>query len=95
MREPATREGARLAGWRYGKTCPPNSSLLLRHSGLEQGRWRMVGLYDRLGFAVAALKTARKKTERGALAIWTDGRVNRFDEIRTGSQTGKTGARGQ
>jgi hypothetical protein len=78
--DPPTRAGAVAAGWRFAvKT--PGDSFVLRHSGLEQGRWRVVSQHDRIGFAVEAYKTARELARFGALAIWTNGRVDRFDEI--------------
>jgi len=89
-REPATREGAVAAGWRYAHSYP-GASFVLRHSGLDQGRWRLVGQHDAIGFAVAEFKTAREKATFGALAVWTNGRLDRFELVSTGGQTGKTG----
>jgi hypothetical protein len=92
-REPPTREGATSAGWRYAASYP-GASFVLRHSGLEQGRWRMLAEHDRIGFAVAAFKTARADAKFGALAVWTNGRLDRFETISTGPQLGKMGKRG-
>jgi hypothetical protein len=78
--EPATREGAAAAGQRYAAAYAQHGeSLLLRHSGLAGGRWRLVGAHDRIGFAVAAFKVERKLLKFGSLAIWTNGLINRFE----------------
>lgn len=90
-REPATRDGAVRAGFRFSTMVNAGCSLLLRHSGLEQGRWLLVSSHDRIGFAVKALKECRGLATFGALAIWTGGRVDRFELVSDGPQTGKTG----
>lgn len=81
-REPPTREAAAAAGHRYALTAAKNGeSLLLKHTGSTQHRWRLAGAHDRIGFAVAAFKNERKLLKRGALAIWTNGRIDRFETV--------------
>ncbi len=77
-REPATRDGAVAAGWRYAAAYP-GASFVLRHSGLDHGRWRLVGQHDAIGFAVAEFKTTRAQATFAALAVWTNGRLDRFE----------------
>lgn len=88
--DPPTRAGACAAGWRHA-VARPGDSFVLRHSGLEQGRWRVVSQHDRIGFAVDAFKTARDLARFGALAIWTNGRIDRFEEISIETRTGEQG----
>lgn len=89
-REPPTRAGAVTAGWRYAHSYP-GASFVLRHSGLDQGRWRLLAHRDSIGLAVGDFKEHRDLAKFGALAIWTNGRLDRFETVSTGSQIGKTG----
>lgn len=78
--EPPTREGAIDAGWRFAQL-HPGDVLVLRHSGLLAGRWRLSSVHDRTGYAVEAFKRVRAVIKHGALAVWHAGTVPRFELV--------------
>lgn len=92
MQEPEqpTSEGARRAGYRYSHTCP-GSILVLRHSGMKIGLWKLEVACDQSGFAVEQFKLRRGVMKFGALAIWSDGVVTRFEQFKVESLIGKYG----
>lgn len=76
--EPCTRQGALDAGWRLAGA-NPGDALVLQHSGAEGNRWLLRAASLEYGFAVAAFKERRADVVRGAVALWHNGRVHRFE----------------
>ena len=89
-REDPSAEGARRAGWRYSRTYP-GESLVLRHAGTRNGRWRLHGHHEQIGHSVEQFKTTRGDMQFGALAVWHAGVANRFEQFQVESLVGKYG----
>lgn len=76
--EPCTRLGALDAGWRYA-IAHPSDVLVLQHTGADVGRWQLKAAHLGHGVAVGGFKALRHTLVRGALALWHDGRVTRYE----------------
>jgi hypothetical protein len=85
--EPCTRQGALDAGWRFAGT-NPGDALVLQHSGADGNRWLLRAASLELGLAVATFKERRDEVVHGAVALWHNGRVSRFE---AGSDLHRTG----
>jgi hypothetical protein len=79
MREPCTRAGAVEAGWRYAEDFG-GETLVLQHLGGAGNAWFRVASNVEHGRAVEAFTVARARLAgAGALALWSNGRVSRYE----------------
>lgn len=76
--EACTRLAAVEAGWRFAGQCP-GEVLVLQHSGAEGNRWQLRTSDLEHGVAVAAFKHFRQHVVAGAVALWANGRVQRYE----------------
>lgn len=76
--EPCTRAAAREAGWRFQLQCC-GETLVLQHSGADGNRWQLRAHSLEHGLAVQAYKERRPHVVHGAIALWNNGHVTRFD----------------
>lgn len=76
--EPCTRAGAVDAGWRYTDD-HSGESIVLQHLGGEGNAWFRVASNLEHGRAVEAFKSARVRLQSGAIALWCNGRVSRYE----------------
>lgn len=88
--EHCTRTAALDAGWRYAAK-HPGETLVLRHTGCEGQRWQLAGHDLSLGLAVREYKRERETLVRGAVALWSDGLVKRFDVGELAGAPSRTG----
>lgn len=89
--EPCTRLGALDAGWRHA-VVHPSDVLVLQHTGADVGQWQLVAAHLEHGVAVGRFKAQRSTLVRGALALWHDGRVTRYDTGPLASALSRNGA---
>ncbi len=85
--ESCTRLAAVEAGWRFAATAP-GEVLVLQHSGAEGNRWQLRARSLEQGVAVAAFKDHRRHVVAGAIALWSRGRVSRYETADDLHQTG-------
>lgn len=85
--EPCSRSGAIDAGWRLAVQ-HAGEALVLQHSGVDGQRWQLRASSLEFGLAVAEYKRRREQVVNGAVALWHNGRINRFD---TAAELGRTG----
>ncbi len=85
--EPCTRLAAVEAGWRFAVQ-HPGEVLVLQHTGALGNRWQCPSASVEHGRAVAEFKRRRETVVHGAVALWTNGRVSRYESgtlTRTGT----------
>jgi hypothetical protein len=85
--EPCTRAGAVDAGWRFAGQ-HAGEAMVLQHSGVAGQRWQLRASSLEFGFAVAEYKRYREYVVNGAVALWHNGRINRFDAAADLHRTG-------
>jgi hypothetical protein len=85
--EDCTRLAAVEAGWRFAGH-HPGETFLLQHSGAEGNRWQLRAHSLDRGVVVAEFKARRQQVVHGAVALWANGQVRRYETADDLHQTG-------